>query len=248
MALWSKARRAPPKKGAGQRRQGAAASGDGGSADHVIPHCCRDASPVQLLHPESGVALHGRFGAVNNKIVQIELGQTPLTQCPPVGDWVCVPFLWRDRQMVFMSTVRGVTTSAGSSFVSVGQPSEIAGADTRGAFRIPVYDQADLQVRIPAGKGKTPPLAQDVSATGIRIKFSAASDPNWELGRVETIELSSPDTKVAVRARVVRRDGTAYGLYFFEFASADVPIPDDYARLLVQLERIWLRRRNEAEA
>ena len=249
MALWNKKKRGTkPIVGARARAAPAPSEPAGGTAEHVVAQCCDDRAPVQVLHPDSGRALRGHFVRTANRVIRIDLPQTPQADCPPVGDWVCLPFMWRERQMVFMSTVRATSARDAGSDVHVGQPSEIAGADTRSAFRIPVYDPADLSVRIVSPLHKAMPRVQDVSATGIQVEWQRGPCPDWEIGSVVMLELFDEERKVRIRGRVVRRDRRIYGLYFFELASTDVPLPEAFTQLLVQLERVWLRRRNETAA
>jgi CheY-like chemotaxis protein len=126
-----------------------------------------------------------------------------------------------------------------------GGGAEKSGANRRRAFRVPVATEAGLRLTAaPAGGRAHPARAVDISFTGLLLETDEKDDPGWPVGAELLVELQTGRLAAKIPALVHRQQGRRYALVFPSVvAGGDIDPPDALRRVVLELERFWIRTR-----
>jgi len=214
----------------------------------ILSECCTFRAPALLIDRDSGERIEGRFGALGEDEVRLDLpaGVLPV-RLRPLS--VCLAsFAHRGGAAVFMSRVRRIDEphpGDGSRQIVLEHPRQVAQGDLRAAARFATPRGCGLAVQLLPGD-RHPVAAQplDMSLCGIHLELDgtdAAAFP--DRARTE-IELRLGERRTRVWSEVRRREGPRVALCFLDaLRDGRVQPPAELARIVRELEQRALRLR-----
>ena len=209
----------------------------------LLTDCCLQRTPASILWPESGVLCSSVFHSLSGGQVRFDVVSK---HCPALrtGSSCCVAFNYQQRPHVFLASVAECDGSSRASKVVLTIRSEVATADRRRAFRVPVPANSGLAVEVRTNDDRSwPANAVNLSLTGMLIEFPTGAEPGLRVGATVEVRLSLGNDAIELEAEVKHRDQRAYGLFFADRAVADKGHPlSALAAIVRSLEQHWLRR------
>jgi len=170
----------------------------------------------------------------------------------PDASLVCVTFTLKLRALVFLASVQsGTNGSVMMQSLTCRLPKQIAGAEVRRAFRIPVLGPVGLEGRINAsGRWYEVSRVRDISKHGIGITFAKPDEgPGLEPDAVIAAELRIEGLRQLIRGSVRSRCDGDYGIFFPESGESGKGTSSDEFRAIVQrIEQYWLQHRYDDDA
>jgi len=218
-------------------------------ASQLLAHCCRRDVRAFVVCPEHTAIASGRFKRLMPQGVLLELdGPVDERTFPPLA-LATVSFTSGGRARVFMAPILEVEAGdeGGAPLIRLALPDEIAGADGRTTFRVPITPEGALVARLLLGEGTSVEVRPlNISQSGILVELPGGTGLELAKGRVVEVELRLDEEEAAVQVEAVvrRRSGREYGL-FFPLAvargahAASKPLRD----IVRELETRWLRSR-----
>jgi len=252
MAFWNRKEKAeeaapsaPPKRPVTTGTQSAVLP----DSDDLMKRCCEREAAATIMAPELGI-VRGRFKGLRGENVILEVLDPPshmttLTLC-------CVSFDDDRRACVFITRIHDVMPpSEGSGLrIVIERPEQVAAAEARRSFRIPVVADAKLAVTMGYKEQSFKPRPLDLSLGGMLVELPKADATVLSVGDKVVADLALEDDPgsfeaVSFKAEVRRVDEGRVGLAFPEvFQGGEIKPPPEYRKIIVQLERLWLRQRN----
>ena len=210
----------------------------------VLTDCCLRGEPVAVMSPESGLLSKGAFHSLDTDSVTLRLISEQ--DAPLVFESLCcVAFNYENRPRIFFTSILGlVQDDAGAPReVILAIPGEIAAAERRRGFRLPVVDDlgvtAELLLEDRRCLQATP---VNLSTGGVLLEFDSGQVPDLAVDSELRIRLALKETLVDIRVTVERRLENSYG---FSFPSIAVDPEADWCQRLVSIvrrvEAAWIK-------
>ena len=207
----------------------------------VFSQCCAARSPAVLLCGETGTTYQGRFTKLTrtNVVFLLSIPSSELVVAPL--SVFCVTFNQGGRARVFLAPLVGVDRSGPVALVALELPDQIATAEGRVSFRVPVTATSGLLVRLTTDEGLTlQPGAVDLSTSGVQVCLEEA-DPALSIGAAVRVQLAHSARYASISAVVRRREGNRYGLSFPQsIREGELVPPPELSQILRSIEAHWL--------
>lgn len=207
----------------------------------IVTDCCTEQVPVVIVCWPQGSIVQGSFVRLDGTALEFALG-APLAGPPcPALAVANVSFNFRARARVFLAPVLGMQPTERGALLRVRLPDQIAGAEARLSFRVPVGPESGIESQVrTAGGDSIPARALNLSVSGILIEVPRAAGVELAVGASVTLRLEHEGRPVVVEAVVRRRDGERYGLHFpGSLEREDIGDARAIRELIARLERRW---------
>ena len=188
------------------------------------------------------LVVSGMFAAVSEETVTLAVIEQPMDN---LRHSMClVSFASSEGSCAFFSHVLEVQPGDLHTQIVLEMPEQLLHTEARSHFRVPVFKSHPIEVQVFDKRGQWPAVAEDISFTGIRIRFESDADPALE--KDDSVELKlCLDKQIAAVAGLVRyRAGSSYGIFFSEMMAGNEATPTEELRELVMTaQNCWLRNR-----
>lgn len=219
------------------------------SADvaRILEECAARRAMALVLDLETEWLSRAEFVACSGASLALEVfNVTP--DCFPAASLASVAFVWGEQTRMFLAPVLGMDArpAPDPSRLELEPPLEIASAMGMIRYRVPVYRDSGLEVKVIPEDNPRLVRAQAVnlSLTGVLVEFTEASDPHLPVGARLTLAFSLGRQGASLAGEVVRTRHHQYGIRFLDAAGAAVVDAPEELRMIVRvLERRWLRER-----
>lgn len=180
----------------------------------ILRMCARErvAVTVQLGHTDC----HGHVTRWLPDGIDIELDAPLPDGGPVVRGWCGVLFHHAGRACMLMGALG---PSESPRHLRVAPPFAMQ-IQRRANPRVSVAPDHGMAVRVGCGDVWWHPRPLDLSRTGIGMDFYGTSMPDWNVGKLVWVDLVHRMDVVSLKALVVRRDGSQYGLAFVPVSGA----------------------------
>ena len=195
-----------------------------------IQNACATRAAATLIVQDQ--LLQARFDVIEADLVSFVCAGSADVSPPTM---VCVTFRHEQRAAVFVSGIVAVDSDDDFSHILVQMPKEVATAETRSVFRVPVSPSTGLHASI--SRSKASASLKDISTAGACV---CIAPPHPERGARFVLTLELDGTKVDIDAVVVRREHDHIGVRF------PAPVSDALGDIVRECERRWLRARRRA--
>lgn len=240
------------------RRERERASDAVAIADHkrtdavrILQQCTAQPSPALVISSELGVACPALFTSVSDSSVTLDVFTEEDIIFGPAS-LCCVSFSHQTRAYIFLSPVLefGQNQPSNHHQLVLTTPPEIAKAERRTAFRVPVRSTRGLHVQVTTQDGRVLNAEpRNLSLTGIWIRFAAYNDPNLSVGARMNLELSLGKDVAQMTGEVRRRQNRSYGVFFPEVLNkGSIEPPESFRSIFTRLNQQWLRGRIETRS
>jgi hypothetical protein len=221
---------------------------DRGAIDRALAECCVFGLPAVVTALDSTLQSRGRFANISEECVTMLLFLD--STLPPVRQFLpcSVGFTYHAAARFFISLSQQTTPDSPSEGVHLvlAIPHAIATVEQRGSFRVPLFRDSKLQVKLTPDDSMPgwTPQPVDISVMGIQVQFSDKSDPGLLIESDVLVELRLDTECVWLRAFVRNQRDHCYGLSFRDIIRVgELAPPDSLVRIVRALELDWLRRR-----
>lgn len=213
---------------------------------NLIEACVARRATAVVLCSDVGATYNGRFSAINNDVVHIEIS-SPDPLAIKVLSLCVVTFNHGTKARVFLTSLLGADRDPGSQKLLVQVPTEMAGAEGRFAFRVPVLDEGLFQVTLRHGAMEVDAQPIDLSLTGLQVEVPEGTDLGVRIDDTIQVELEHGKYRITLDAIVRRIIGRRYGLFFPASVRSGgrVEPPVTLVNLVRELEQLWLRGQRE---
>ncbi|MBI5507992.1 MAG: PilZ domain-containing protein [Deltaproteobacteria bacterium] len=211
----------------------------------LIDVCCQQSIPAQILFEGATEPCHGRFSGVADGKVVIEVGRVDPASLPALdNDAACsVSFQRTTRTLIFISRAEVERAQdAAVRSVKVGMPKQIAIAQARQFFRVPVPASVRLLVKVQTSADRWRiALPVDISLGGVGFSLVKGGDDDLLIGADVRVHLALGDQQLETAASVVRRAGAVFGLQFVTWDTAlDANTPTLLRTIVGRVEQAWI--------
>ncbi len=213
----------------------------------VLTDCCRAHTRAVVACFDVGTIAPARFAGLTERDVLLEMTVPADDGDLPPLSLATVSFSHQRRVRVFLATIAGLAPGSPMTpaVLRLRLPGEIAGADPRQIYRVPIMREAALPAWVSTLDGRMLAVrAVNISVAGILVELPAGEE--LEIGDRLALRLVDPErrTHMEIEAIVRRRDGRKYGLFFPEvLKDGEIEPPAALRGLVSDLESEWLRRR-----
>ncbi|WP_419189889.1 PilZ domain-containing protein [Stieleria marina] len=115
----------------------------------------------------------------------------------------------------------------------------------REAFRVPLFESSQLEVRVRSGETQIQGRPTSISMTGIFLAVSPANQVDAELEDEVEVVLQFEGAQHSHVGLIKRISNDGYGIAFLDATSlGQVDPPADIARIVMKLQREWVSRGN----
>lgn len=203
----------------------------------VLKYLCEKQRTATLLVQDT--ALQIRFASSNRETLTFELLSEPPCFAFEGASCICL-FIIRDRTHAFVAAGRKLTLRDDSlPRIETTVPYKIFMSESRKSFRVPLDEGTSLSFSID-DYGPAQPL--NISTGGILAELRHR-EADFSTGALMTVELSLGPRKVALPAKVRRRQGNRIALSFEHQIGGEPAPPAVLIEIVDQLEEIWMQTR-----
>lgn len=203
--------------------------------DRVLTDVVLAQAQASVLLTGASQALPARFEAFDGETVTLSLYGVSLDGVAP-GVVGLVQFDHATRRRSFMAPVQGTDDANGTVRLTLRRPSEVARAELRRAFRVPLQ-RGELPVEVVGPDGPCMGHVDDVSRLGMGIRLRVTGAPP-AVGDAVRIRFEWSGERLVLAGCVIQTSGEHLGVAF----TADVA--DLVGALVDQAEARWLQRRH----
>ncbi len=213
----------------------------------VLADCCRTHTRAVVACFDVGTIAPARFAGLTERDVLLEMTVPADDGDLPPLSLATVSFSHQRRVRVFLATIADIAPGSPTTpaVLRLRIPGEIAGADPRQIYRVPILRESALPAWVATGDGRMLAVrAVNISVAGILVEMPAGQE--LEIGERLALRLVDPErrTHMEIEAIVRRRDGRKYGLFFpAVLKDGEIEPPPALRGLVSDLESEWLRRR-----
>ncbi len=205
----------------------------------MLPDCCKLKTPARIIL--NGLICRARFATASptevvfDLLVDSQLGHS-LFPHKSVG---CVVFNYRDKDQVFLASVKDYKDAESAPQLSVQRVSDVASGERRWARRVPVDHKSGLRAEVKLADAKAWEVrVVDIGMKGMLIEFLGERDPDFELGAPLEVELRLDDHIARLMGPARRQDGKRWGVLFL-----GVEASDSLRVIVNSLEWEWLQQK-----
>ena len=216
----------------------------------VLRECVARRTLALVLDLETEWLSRAEFAAFSERSVMLDVFHAT-ADCYPSASLALVAFVWGEQTRAFLAPVvrMDARPAPEPSRLELEMPLEIASAMGQIRYRVPVFHDSGLDVKVIPDDSPRLVRAQAVnlSLTGILIEFAKGADPHFPVGAGLTVALSLGKQGVSLAGEVVRTRERQYGIRFRDVWGIPLFDPPEELRMIVRvLERQWLRERIRA--
>jgi len=213
----------------------------------VLRECVARRTLALVLDLETEWLSRAEFAAFSDRSVMLDVFHAT-ADCYPSASLALVAFVWGEQTRAFLAPVvrMDARPAPDPSRLEIDMPLEIASAMGQIRYRVPVFHDSGLDVKvIPDDRPRlVRAQAVNLSLTGILIEFAEGADPHLAVGAGLTIALSLGKQGVSLAGEVVRTRERQYGIRFRDVWGIPLFDAPEALRMIVRvLERQWLRER-----
>lgn len=212
--------------------------------------CCHEKISVGIIRTDDNQVFQGTFWAVEGTSVILKAETHGAHKLLPLSTCM-ISYSRRGQAHLFISLLRSVReeSSGDVGFVSLKPPRQVAVAQVRGSFRIPLQDIPELEVSIQApGQKPVRVLPCNISLGGMMVDFTDGSEPLSKGSRCKVITRYK-NKGMVMDAEIRHKNGSTYGLFFPRvYKGGRFDPPENYRWVVSSLERAWLRIRQDGNA
>jgi hypothetical protein len=159
----------------------------------VLRECVARRTLALVLDLETEWLSKAEFAAFSDRSIMLEVFHAT-ADCYPSASLASVAFVWGEQTRMFLAPVLGFhgRPAPEPSTLELEMPLEIASAMAQIRYRVPVFHDSGLDVKVIPDDSPRLVRAQAVnlSLTGILIEFAEGADPHFPVGAGLTIALS----------------------------------------------------------
>ncbi len=184
---------------------------DRASAERLLDECCAARRPAVVVAWPQGSVARCRFEWRGPEGLRLTLDAPPEAGAFPPLAVATVSFSARGRATVFLAPV--LSCDAGTLRLRL--PDEIAGAEARLGYRVPVGSRSGLEGQLRLEDGDAiPARVVNVSVSGALVEVPPRAGVDLLTGSAVVLLLQRGPLRLALDGVVRRRDGTRYGVFF----------------------------------
>ncbi len=211
----------------------------------TLEKCCKYGVPGLAISPDEMAVFQVQFERLtdDNLLLRVFAGEEdlpfkPLSLC-------FVSYAAHIKAGIFIARVVSDRWQGGYHHLLLELPSQVASAETRKSFRVPVAPEAELVCEAITDAGRRlPGKCVDVSLAGALVAFDKEAAAWLPHGSVFTLRLALPEAEVSIRAEVRRASDKGLGLFFpSAVVDGELSPPDDHLAVVRDLERLWLQHK-----
>jgi hypothetical protein len=207
---WFRRRDDDPPKGSGTPF-GLSRPLDRASAERLLDECCAARRPAVVVAWPQGSIAPVRFEWRGPEGLRLTLVAPPRDGAFPPLAVATVSFSARGRATVFLAPV----LSCDESTLRLRLPDEIAGAEARLGYRVPVGPRSGIEGQLRLEDGDAIPVRLvNLSVSGALVEVPARAGVDLGTSAPVVLLLQHGPRRVALDGVVRRRDGTRYGVFF----------------------------------
>ena len=216
----------------------------GPSPEETLRECCRRTAPGSIVTTDFSLVVPGMFAEVTEETVTLAVLQIEQPLHNLRRSMCLVSFTSSEGSCAFFSYVLDVRPGDLHTQLVVEMPEQILHTETCSYFRVPVFKDHPIEVDVFDKRGQWSAVAEDISFTGIRIRFEGDADPAFEKDDTVEIKLCLGKQIAAVTGIVRYRAEPAYGIFFPEVMTGNEARPTvELRELVVAARNCWLRNR-----
>lgn len=211
----------------------------------TLDKCCKYGVPGLAISPDDMTMFQVQFERLTdeNLLLRVFAGEDdlpfkPLSLC-------FVSFAAHIKAGIFIARVVSDRWQGGFHHLMLELPAQVATAETRKSFRVPVAPGSGLVAEAITDAGRRlKGNCVDVSLAGALVHFDKEAAAWLPVGSTFTLRLALPEAEVTIRAEVRRAAEEGLGLFFpSAVVDGELSPPDEHLAVVRGLERLWLQHK-----
>jgi hypothetical protein len=211
----------------------------------ILEKCCKYGVPGLAISPDEMTVFQAQFEGVTDEhlLLRVFAGEGDLPFRPL--SLAFISYAAHVKAGLFIARVVSCRWQGGFHHLALELPAQVATAETRKSFRVPVAPEAPLVTEAITDAGRRlPGSCQNVSLAGALVAFDKESEVWLPVGSMFTLRMSLPEAEVTIRAEVRRATEEGLGLFFPEaVVDGELSPPDTHLAVVRGLERLWLQHK-----
>jgi hypothetical protein len=212
----------------------------------ILEKCCKYGVPGLAISPDEMAVFPAQFESVTDEQLLLRVFASEETDLPfrPLS-LAFLSYAAHVKAGLFIARVISCRWQGGFHHLALELPAQVATAETRKSFRVPVAPEADLVTEAITDAGRRlPGRCQNVSLAGALVAFDKESEAWLPVGSIFTLRMALPEAEVMIRAEVRRAAKEGLGLFFPQaVVDGELSPPDDHLAVVRGLERLWLQHK-----
>ncbi len=212
----------------------------------TLEKCCKYGVPGLAISPDEMTVYQSQFERVTDDTLLLRVFADEQEELPfrPLS-LAFISYAAHIKAGLFIARVVTCRWQGGFHHLALELPAQVATAETRKSFRVPVAPDCELVAEAITDAGRRRRgRCENVSLAGALVAFDKESEAWLPVGSMFSLRLALPEAEVTVRAEVRRATKEGLGLFFPEaVVDGELDPPDEHLVVVRALERLWLQHK-----